>query len=198
MTTFPKNNKLRPLCERIFQQMERWHEEGKEFFPAPFPSGVPKTLAACLEKLAYHNFHIWHYENYGRSEQDHLVVFGWQGCQENNKERNLTINAIDDLIRPHYRKGVPFHSETLGSLLDRVTIQYLKYLYMRRGNPLLGPQILENILALIDCGQELLDQVFAGKIRCLELPRLKHYFFEERNQGPTSLPEVHEGMDSGT
>ncbi len=190
--------KLRPLCETVFRQMEGWHEEGLEFFPPPFAPGPPKTLGACLEKLAYHNHHIWNYENYGRSNQDRLVVFGWKGCQKNNMERNLTINTVDDWMRPHYQEGAALHSETLGSILDRVTIQYLKFLHMRKKSPQLGPKILSHIEELIGCAQTLKDQILCGELRCLELPRLKDYFFEDQDQGPKSLPKTKMGAKART
>ncbi|GEM_PF-3274863 len=172
---------MRKIFEHVFERLDTWFETGEEFFP--FESGTkPGTLPFYAEKLAYHNFQIWNYENYGRSDRDDLVVFGWRGAQENNKERNLAINGVDGLMRPRYRPEAEIHSETLGSIFDRITIQYLKLLHHRERDPDLAGYIGGHLQELLGCAERLHAGILAGRLRCLELPRLKLYFFEENGR----------------
>ncbi|GEM_PF-6089062 len=80
----------------------------------------------------------------------------------NNKERNLSINNIDNLMRPLYREGAPFHTETYGSLLNRITIQYLKYMHMRSAGFLQGDRIRSHLETLIQCSQNVYDRILEG------------------------------------
>ena len=159
----------------VFLEIDRWFEAGAKFFEFT-PGFEPTCLTHYAEKLAYHNNQIWHYEDCGRSMDDALVVLGWRGAQQNNTARNDTINAIDAILRPEYRDEAELHSETVGSLFDRITIQDLKYKNFLEKKPETAVRPRSYITDLIECTQVLLDDIHAGRKRCLELPRLKLYF----------------------
>lgn len=166
----------------MFARVDEWFADGVDFFEldSSFPD---HSIEFHVEKLAYHNYQIWHYENWGRSHDDDLVVRGWRGAQENNKGRNLSINEIDAVIASDYRDGAEVHSETVGSIVDRITIQYLKFKNFGLQSEPTAAQLRRNIDALMACCESLLAAIAAGEKRCLELPRLKLYFFEEPAHG---------------
>ncbi len=51
-------------------------------------------------------------------------------------------------------------------------------MHFEEHDPQTGAALREHVGLLVDCAQALLDDVLAGRRRCLELPRLKLYFFD--------------------
>ncbi|MCA8958026.1 MAG: DUF4254 domain-containing protein [Planctomycetes bacterium] len=165
----------------MFATVDQWFDQGRELFEFT-PSTPPDSLEFQFEMLAYLNQQIWCYEDFGRSADPELVVMGWRGAQRCNQQRNAAINAIDALLRPLYRPDAELHSETLGSIADRITIQYLKFHNFVRRDPAAAAALRGHIDELVACGQALLDGIRAGRKRCLELPRMKLYFAAEASR----------------
>ena len=160
---------------RVFERVDAWFAVGEPLFPFDGEESTD-SIEALVHQLAYHNQQIWHYEDLGRSEVEAEVVQGWRGAQHHNTRRNAAINAVDALMRPLYRDAARLHSETLGSILDRTTIQYLKHKNFLSRDPAAAAALRGHIDELIGCAQVLFDEVQAGRSRCLELPRMKLYF----------------------
>ena len=173
---------MKDMFSEIFDHVDKWFDDGEKFFEWE-PEFEAGAIAFYSARLAYHNYHVWNYEDYGRSDDDALVVMGWRGAQKHNTARNRSINAIDELIRPSFCSVAELHSETLGSIIDRITIQYLKYKNFLANDPGVAMQLRAHIDELIECCQTLLDDIASGRKRCLELPRMKLYFSQEASLG---------------
>lgn len=166
---------LQPALQRAFATGNEWFAAGRTLFARDCPTG---TVGELVEKLLYHNLQVWHYEDQGRAADDLGVVAAWRGGMAHNKERNLAINAIDALFVPHYRAGAEVHSESIGSIVDRLTILFLKWTNYQPRCVRTAAAIAGHIDELIACLCTLQQRIERGQVRCLRLPRIKLYLEE--------------------
>lgn len=162
-----------------FAAAERWHTDDLTLFVLADPATDGVHLAALVLRLQYHNRQVWHYEDMGRSDQEAAIVRGWRGAMEHNKQRNLCINAIDALLARPAASTVPLHSESLGSLCDRITILQLKHMAFRERDAALGAAVANQRDELVGYAQELATKLRAGAVRVQQVPRLKLYLAPE-------------------
>lgn len=161
--------------QRAFATGEGWFAEGQGLFDRQCATA---TLDDLVEKLLYHNLQVWHYEDQGRAADDERVVVAWRGGMAHNKERNLAINAIDALFAPHYRSDAEVHSESVGSIVDRLTILFLKWKNYALRCTRTAAAIRGHMDELIGCLRTLQQRIERGEVRCLRLPRIKLYLEE--------------------
>ncbi len=158
------------ICARL----EDWHKKNLTTFEYN-PSFAEGTLAYYLEKVCYHNYQGWHYEDLGQLSDPEKVIQGWRGSQKNNRHRNQTVQMMDALFAGYYQESAAFHTESLGVILDKVTILYLKYLHFVEQSTEKSAPLLQTIHALIACTQTLYNEILAGKKRCITFPHVKLY-----------------------
>jgi hypothetical protein len=161
--------------QHAFAMGETWFAEGRALFERRCAT---TTLDELVEKLLYHNLQVWHYEDQGRATDDERVVVAWRGGMAHNKERNLAINAIDAMFAPLYRDDAEVHSESIGSIVDRLTILFLKWKNYASRCATTAAAIRGHMDELIVCLQTLQRRIQRGEVRCLRLPRIKLYLEE--------------------
>lgn len=152
---------------------DRWFAEQRRLFDW---DGTPaRDLPECVLRLLYHNLQVWHYEDFGRTGDDALILVGWRGAMLHNKHRNELINAIDATLAPFHCATAPLHSESLGALVDRITILYLKHKNYAGRSPETAARLSAQLEELIAYAADLQARLVAGELRCQQVPRLKLY-----------------------
>lgn len=126
--------KLSNILNELFQDQfltRNWHEVQRtenEFFkisPSPNLDGDP--TANLITMLHYHNFTIWHHEDYCRNdENDALVAKHKRQIDKHNQTRNDMVEKIDDHLIQNQKGYGLINSETIGSVIDRISITDLK------------------------------------------------------------------------
>lgn len=167
---------LGPILVSVFERADQWFAEERHLFE--WDGTDDGSLASVCEQLLYHNLQVWHNEDYGRTQEQRLILIGWHGAQNHNKARNVAINAIDALFAPLYLESAELHTETIGAIVDRLTIQYLKYKNYLPRCAATAVALRQHIDELVACTQKLQGRIAAGEVRCHRLPRIKLYLEE--------------------
>ncbi len=124
---------LNRVIKLLGNSVERWHaglivhDEREEFWK-------------LLLLLQSHNFEIWHEEDKARDPKAgaEKVAQVKRNIDALNQKRNDTMEKLDEYILEQLnRTGIrpapdaSLHSETVGSILDRLSIQALRIFHMR-------------------------------------------------------------------
>lgn len=121
------------LLKLFDQSVERWHSA-----PIIHDARSPALYKANL--IHGFNFQLWHEEDQARAEgvDDALIGQVKRRIDPLNQERNNAIEALDEwVLEALEAEGVrapaaaPQHSETVGSIVDRLSILTLKVYHMR-------------------------------------------------------------------
>ena len=161
------------LLTAAFRVADDWFAQGRALFE--WRGCDEQDPGECVLKLLYHNFQVWHYEDYGRTDDDALILLGWRGAMLHNRHRNDLINAIDAWLAPFHHATAPLHSESVGALVDRVTILYLKYKNYLPRCAATAARVREQLEELSAYAADLQARIMAGEARCQQVPRLKLY-----------------------
>lgn len=166
---------IRELFRTAIQaNIDDWHKRNLTFFvfDSQYP---PESIEYLVGKVTYHNYQGWHYEDYGQCDEVSAVMKGWLGSRDNNRNRNSTIQAIDAHFKPLYQPSADLHTESLGVILDKISILYIKYRHLSDVNAEKGRLLLSTIDSLVEAAQTLYEDVVAGRRQCLVIPHLKLY-----------------------
>jgi hypothetical protein len=141
----------------------------------------------CASTIAAINYNLWHREDFCRTYDDKVVAANKRLIDVYNQRRNDRIAQFDELV---LREHVPGHccqvsSETLGSIVDRLSITMLKYfhtaqLYMS-GNELrlkmgVRLEILRSqVIHLAECADRLDSGLANGTMTFVTFNQLKMY-----------------------
>ena len=196
-------NRLRRLLEA---SVERWHgrfivhDERDPFW-------------RLVAQLQAHNFELWHEEDKARdpaaSAQE--IVGVKRNIDGFNKERTDTIEAVDELLLRQLAEGgvkpgadSPLHSETLGSIIDRLTILALRIYHMKEETLREDADeahrqkcrerlkvLAEQERDLSDCLRALLEELCSGRKRFKIYRQMKMY------NDPTLNPILYGRSSSG-
>lgn len=162
-----------------FAAADDWFAAGLTLFEAT----ADEQHSQAVTRLLYHNFQVWHYEDLGRTDDDAKILVGWRGAMRHNRHRNEQINRIDAALAPFFAASAPLHSESLGALVDRVTILYLKYKnYLSRCHKT-ADMVHAQLEELVAYAASLQRRIVAGTTRCQQVPRIKLYL---PASGPTT------------
>jgi hypothetical protein len=110
-----------------------WHRE------EPGSSSAPGGIAATVLHLHAMNFGLWHHEDAVRRPgiSDHEVARRKRCIDDLNARRNAAIEDIDttllDRLNPSYNPGVMLHTETPGTIVDRLSVLALRILHTDGG-----------------------------------------------------------------
>ena len=106
----------------------RWHGAQPRF------EGEPTSLAAAIEQQHFANFMLWHEEDKARKPGagDHEIAAVKRTIDKINQRRNDLMERCDVLALEELslhnlpRSEAPLHSESLGLMIDRLSILSLK------------------------------------------------------------------------
>lgn len=121
------------LLDRQTACVERWHAA---------PVQNPETAAPWRDVLDNHgrNFELWHEEDRARDPRadDRVIAQVKRSIDRLNQQRNDAIERMDEWLAGELSaRGIraaadaPLNSETVGSIVDRLSILALKVFHMR-------------------------------------------------------------------
>ena len=123
----------RNLVDLLNASVALWHEK-----PISVDHGDP-ALARVLE-LQAHNFRLWHEEDKARDPkaEDALIAKVKRTIDKLNQQRNDAMEKLDEyVLQTLHAQGVNpgghagLHSESVGAMVDRLSILALKVFHMR-------------------------------------------------------------------
>ena len=103
------------------------------------PMGAPTCVRTCAKLIHLYNFRLWHTEDTARRPDapDSLMAQCKRAIDADNQQRHNHIERLDGLLftylyETHEKRapGAALHSETPGSLVDRLSILALKMYHM--------------------------------------------------------------------
>ena len=196
-------NRLRRL---LVASVERWHgglivhDEREPFW-------------RLVARLQAHNFEMWHEEDQARDPEASAqeIARVKRNIDGFNQERSDTIDALDELLLRQLAEGgvksaadSPLHSETLGSIIDRLTILALRIFHMKEQTLREDADephrekcrerlkvLAEQEQDLSDCLQALLEEFCSGRKQFKIYRQMKMY------NDPTLNPVLYGRSSSG-
>lgn len=106
-----------------------WHQRGLENFDwsviATEPDDAEDIKQLCV-KLHWANYNCWHFEDYCRSGIDAQIIRCKPQIDKYNQLRNDFIEKIDEYLISEQTDTGSYTIETLGSIIDRISIMALK------------------------------------------------------------------------
>ncbi|OBH23447.1 hypothetical protein A5692_06000 [Mycobacterium sp. E342] len=128
-----------------------WHCQEPEI------SWESRTIAAMALQLHAINFALWHHEDAVRrpGADDHEVARRKRLIDDLNDRRNAAIEGIDVLLLDRFKPNetARLHTETPGTIVDRLSVLALRILHTEKAIP------PNPCLALLD---EQYDELFGG------------------------------------
>ena len=177
------------ITELHREMVDRWHQQ-------EIDNPYQDFLALVCEQFSF-NFRLWHEEDIARSPDvsDARIAAVKRAIDRLNQQRNDWIEKIDDEISRQLgrqqvvvREGARQNSETLGSIIDRLSILALRMYHMQeqttrddvdeahrdkaRGKMSV---CVEQYKDLSNSLAELLDDIFAGRKRLKVYRQFKMY-----------------------
>jgi hypothetical protein len=169
------NNTVIDLFENIIvAKLDDWHEKNFSHFSYQFQEPI-NTLEGLVERNIYYNYQGWHFEDLGQSDNAMDVMKGWQGSRENNRNRNHSIQLIDTFFLSFYAQDAEEYTETIGVILDKISILYIKYLHLVEIKDQRSQVLLDIINRIINQTSIIYKKIMDGKLKCITIPHLKLY-----------------------
>lgn len=128
---------LQDLATEICIQQDKftnsWHSDLEDFL------SDGNTLMVRVVEQHRFNFDLWHEEDKAREPgADNATISGVKGRIDRlNQQRNDMITVIDEYLDDSYfgklanKNQLPWNSETIGSIIDRLSIASLKNYHMQ-------------------------------------------------------------------
>ncbi|MCP4679326.1 MAG: DUF4254 domain-containing protein [Deltaproteobacteria bacterium] len=167
---------IRDLIDRIRGVIDEWHTGGAEFFDFDPPGDDAETDAALL---AYHNYEGWHYESWMRKTEAEEIAAATRKTFIHNHGRNAAIERIDAAFYAAQRRGGEYYSETPGTVLDRISIIYLKMKYCDPSDSDRYDALGKQLEFLSQCVTRLCEDLLEGKKQIIRIEKVKHFVQEE-------------------
>ncbi|TFH25469.1 MAG: DUF4254 domain-containing protein [Myxococcales bacterium] len=155
------------------------------------PPSHPDDLRSVVLYAHYCNYILWHLEDQARRTdvEDAYVAEIKREIDKWNQRRNDSVERVDEatlLETPDAAPGAELHTETVGMMIDRLSILALKVYYMRRntarfGSPALASECREKLRVLE--GQR--DDLARGLARFLDDLRCGRRYFKIYRQFKT-------------
>jgi hypothetical protein len=162
----------------IKKMCDKWHTYGTELFK--FEDDIDcrwldpdKPWVKQVIKLLYHNYQIWHFIELYTAPDSNTVLFVYDGGIKHNKLRNDTIELLDVELCKEQKGTGKINSETIGSIIDRITILYIKKLHLQDSRDARLAVVEEQLDVLIQCAKELMYEMKSGERQCKLFGRFK-------------------------
>jgi hypothetical protein len=166
---------IRSIVEKMRRQLDEWHDAHLDFFP--LHPGSWGTEANSIEgqalRLAYNNYQNWHTEELVQKLEDSIAIKRYRQGMKFNRDRNAAMEKMDHIVCALQKGTGEWHSETLSSIFDRITVLHLKKLHALTEAPAKAPLLEKQAEFLADYAQKLYDDMMAGRRRCISFTRLK-------------------------
>lgn len=160
---------IKDLLSVMKTTVETWHSEDKTWFNCEFPD----TPEGLVTRLAYHNYCGWHFIEGYKNPDTGLVLFVYDGGIEQNRMRNEVIEKLDTVFAAMQVGTGPFNSETLASLVDRISVLYIKICHLREDHDSRMSGVVAQTERLEKCASELMDDMVTGRRQIEVLQRFK-------------------------
>jgi len=121
------------LTDLLNDAVRRWHNEAI----APAHADPALNLALWLQA---HNFMLWHEEDKARDPgaEDAMISQVKRTIDKLNQQRNDAMEKVDEFVLQGLQRGgvapgegTRIHSESVGAIVDRLSILALKVFHMR-------------------------------------------------------------------
>lgn len=167
MTTTEYKQKV----DTVFEILKSWHGQNLTIFDLEEDDNND-DLSLILKKLAHCNYLGWHYceiyfENLRNKNFNGLLI------TETNKSRNVQMEKIDEFFEHLQSDQGEYHTESFGSITDRLINDYIKYLHCVEYDDDRSKGLFEQINLLIEVSSKLLDDVLQGKKKLLVWKKFK-------------------------
>ena len=178
------------LADLLNQSMARWHEQ-------PLATDHADPFLALSLGLHAHNFELWHEEDKARDPdaEDGRIAQVKRAIDGMNQRRNNAMEAVDEfMLQTLEERGItasseaPLHSESVGAIVDRLSILALKVFHMREQTERhdADPSHIQTCIAklavleeqqhdLAQCLAELQTSLLAGERRFKVYRQMKMY-----------------------
>lgn len=166
-------NELQVLLNTLSDKLSDWHTKDLTWFDLDELIVPDDSISYLIIKLGFHNYCTWHLIEGYEDNDPQKVHFVYAGGLAHNKDRNKTIELIDDYFI-HYQKGMgKINSETLASIIDRISVLYLKMLHMKMDNDPRSKMVENQTRVLERCLMELYYDMLSGERQIAPLSRFK-------------------------
>lgn len=175
------------LIEIINDTTDTWDCQGLNIWELQEPSHNDNLINLVI-KLNYHNHQIWHNEDVCRSNDNSLIPNHKRAIDKHNQLRNNTIELIDEefIKSQRSRFSSKINSETLGSIIDRISITKLKIIHLehiisgldedlRPKHELKLFDLKSQYNLLKNCAYELYEDMINGHRICVVFKQHKQY-----------------------
>lgn len=152
---------IKDILDTVFNKANEWHENDMTVFE--FNSPYPAL------KLLYHNYQTWHLIDLYKTNPEQ-IQYDSHGILH-NKLRNNAIAELDEIFNLFQKETGKYHSETLGDIIDKIIISYIKVLHLPNGEN--KDCVKKHIEILTTCAEDLFKEMNAGTRKCPVIKRFK-------------------------
>jgi hypothetical protein len=168
---------------KVFEVMKvrvkEWHDKGLTWFNLAEYVPYEETLENLVTRIIFHNYCIWHYIEGYQDPDSGKVNFVYLGGLAHNKLRNEVIELMDEKFCAFQKGTGKFNSETLGSVIDRISVLYIKMLHMKDSNDSRLARVEKQTQTLERCACELFEDMVSGERQVEVLSRFKTTGYNE-------------------
>jgi hypothetical protein len=127
-------NRILVLLDFMHARVAGWYRLGLRHWEWTLqePTAYHDRVAYWCEKLAYENFQIWHYLEDNRTT-NWMISRNQSQIDARNQARHDAMTALDTLfleVQEASQAGSEYDSETLGSIIDRATVNRMWIYHM--------------------------------------------------------------------
>lgn len=152
------------VCGFMEGLIDKWHEAKltfhiqRDLYPDPF--------RFHCEQMVHANYYIWHcIEGYCEPDTNRVLYVYNQGL-EYNKIRNAARDELDRILCSQQKGTGPYNSESIGSILDRISNAYIKELHLEDAGDKRVESVVQMRQRLEQCGIDLWKDMLAGRRQC--------------------------------
>lgn len=188
--SFPDKLRSRRLISLQEEATLRWHSDGGS------PSVEEDPVLLQVLSLHGYNYTLWHLEDQARRRDvaDSVIAEVKRNIDLNNQKRNDTVETLDELVTSELAgRGLPdadapLHSETVGSIIDRLSVLALKIYHVKEETERRETEagyrarsqakleiLIEQRIDLATCLDQLLQEVCTGRRRVKVYRQFKLY-----------------------
>lgn len=157
------------------RQLDDWHNAGFDFFPMDDSSwgADPESIEGQVYRLAYNNYENWHTEELVQTLDDSPAITRYRQGLKFNRDRNAAMEKLDHMLCGLQKGTGEWHSETLSSIIDRISVLHLKKLHAIVEAPQKVHSLEQQADFLAGYAGALYNDMIAGRRRCIVFTRLK-------------------------